>query len=340
MKEKLDYISLEVTSECNLNCKYCYNIWKIPGTQDFIPFNSYKLARKTLNQLFKIADVRHVTFTGGEPFRAQRFAELVLFTRLKKKTVTIITNGSGTDESGYRQMIDLGVSLFELPIHSYDPRVHDYMTETKGSHQNSVESVKYLKNNGVNVVVVIVITKANFDHLSQTLEFIRSIGIKNIMLNRFNIGGRGIDEKKNLMLSKEQLNYAFKQASLTGEELGLSLSSNVCTPMCFVNPEDYKNIYFGTCSPDVKKRPLTLDLQGNLRFCNHSPTILGNIFIDRLDQILYSGKTEEWSKHIPDYCDSCELFTKCMGGCRAAGEQLHLSLKFPDPILLVETIEI
>jgi MoaA/NifB/PqqE/SkfB family radical SAM enzyme len=245
MKEKLDYISLEVTSLCNLDCKYCYNIWKIPGTQNFIHFNSYKLARKTLKQLFKIADVKHVTFTGGEPLLAERFPELVLFTRMKKKSVTVITNGNASDETAYRQLADLGVSLFELPIHSFNPTVHDDITNTKGSWQMSVDSVKYLKKSGVNVVIVIVITKLNYNHIAHTLEYINSLGIKNIMLNRFNIGGRGIDENTNLMLSKEQLNFAFKQASLTGEKLRLSLSSNVCTPICFVDPKDYRNIKFG-----------------------------------------------------------------------------------------------
>jgi organic radical activating enzyme len=60
----------------------------------FEQFNSYKQAKKTLKRLFKIAEVGSVTFTGGEPFLAERFNELVLFTRLKNKSVTIITNGN------------------------------------------------------------------------------------------------------------------------------------------------------------------------------------------------------------------------------------------------------
>jgi radical SAM protein with 4Fe4S-binding SPASM domain len=334
MKEKLESISMEVTSVCNLDCKYCYNIWKIPGKDQDDPFNSYSKARKTLKRLFSIADINTITFTGGEPFLDERFPELVLFARMKKKKVNIITNGNAGYEKDYKQMIDLGVSLFELPIHSYDPDVHDLLTETKGSWQNSVNSIKFLRENGANVVVVIVITNINFAHLAATLEFIHSFGIRSIMLNRFNIGGKGITQKETLKLTKEQLNHAFSQASSTGRQLNLLLSSNVCTPMCYINPKEYGNIAFGICSTDVQKRPLTIDIRGNLRFCNHSPIVLGNIFKQPLKDILYNEKTEQWSKLIPEYCNTCHLYSKCMAGCRAAGEQLNLSLNYPDPILL------
>lgn len=334
MKEHINHISVEVTSQCNLNCKFCYNIWKIPGKQNFSHFNSYNQARKTLKLLFKIAGIKHVTFTGGEPFLAERFTELVLYARMKKKNVTIITNGSGTNEKGYQQMIDLGVTLFELPIHSFNSEIHDYLTEIVGSWQKSIDSVQYLKKSKANVVVVMVITKANYEHISETLEFINSLGVRGVMLNRFNIGGKGIAEKKNLELNQDQLNFAFKRASETGNKLKLSLTSNVCTPFCFVNPDNFPNIRFGSCSPDVKNRPLTIDIFGNLRFCNHSPTLLGNIFSDNFSDMLNSDKAVIWREIIPDYCNSCKLFQTCMAGCRAAGEQLNLSLNHPDPILL------
>ena len=80
--------------------------------------NSYKQSLKTLKQLFKNAAVNHVTFTGGEPMMSERFAELVLYARMKKKEVTLITNGNFASKKDYKQMMDLGVALFEIPIHS------------------------------------------------------------------------------------------------------------------------------------------------------------------------------------------------------------------------------
>jgi radical SAM protein with 4Fe4S-binding SPASM domain len=336
-KYSLPHIIFETTSVCNLKCRYCYNIWKIPGANGFEQFNSYKQAKKTLKRLFKIADVSSVTFTGGEPFLAERFNELVLFTRLKNKSVTIITNGNGATKKDYKQMVDLGVSLFELPIHSPAAKEHDFMTNTPCSWQKSVNSVKELLELNAYVVAVIVITKANYHLIDETLRFIKSLGISRIMLNRFNIGGQGIAEKENLWLSHQEINEAYKVASETGRKENLLLSSNVCTPMCVLNPADFKNIGFTSCSADVSRRPLTIDIHGNLRFCNHSPTVLGNIFNDKLEKMLTSKEAQLWNDVTPEFCTDCNLYERCMGGCRAASEQLKMSLSAVDPI--VEIIE-
>lgn len=333
-KIKIPNLAFETTSTCNLNCRYCYNFWKTPDTQNFEQFNNFRQARKTLKKMFSLADVERISFTGGEPFKSERFNELVLFTRMQNKNVSIITNGNSASEEEYEQINSLGVNFFELPIHSHTAEAHDFMTNKKGSWQNSVNSVRQLIEMKAQTVVVVVITRANFDFLDKTLDFIASLGIKRVMLNRFNIGGNGILQKDNLQITKEQVNTAFGLASRAGKKLGISMSSNVCTPLCVVNPADYPNIVFTTCSPEVTKRPLTLDINGNLRFCNHSPTVLGNIFKHKLSKMLTSEKAQLWKNTKPDYCADCQLYSKCMAGCRAASEQLKLSLSSPDPILL------
>jgi radical SAM protein with 4Fe4S-binding SPASM domain len=60
---------------------------------------------------------------------------------------------------------------------------------------------------------------------------------------------------------------------------------------------------------------------------------MGNIFEDSIETILSSRYLEQWRCAVPDFCAECDLYTKCYGGCRAAAEQLGLSLYHPDPIL-------
>jgi len=335
MKQALPFLVFETTSVCNLNCRYCYNIWKRPGAED-IPKNSYKQARKTLKRFFKIADVDQITFTGGEPFLAERFSELVLFARMKKKQVAIISNGNKATREDYKTMLSLGVGLFEFPIHSYKSEVHDFLTQVKGSWQKVLQSVKDVQELKGSIVAVIVITKANFEHIDKTLAFIQSLGLKRVMLNRYNIGGTGIKHIKELATTKEELNHAYELANKTGKELNLTLSSNVCTPLCLLNPKDYQNIAFTSCSSGILNKPLTLDIEGNMRICNHSPIVIGNIYKNTFDEILKTPYTKQWVDIVPDFCKTCEIFDNCLGGCRAASEQLGLSLEHVDPILTLD----
>lgn len=332
MKRKLTYIIFEVTRACNLNCRFCYNIWKRPGGAN-APRGSYRQAIRTLKRLFSVADVRHVTMTGGEPFLFDRFAEVVLFCRMKRKRVSVISNGNAAARNDYEALIDLGVDLFEFPLHSANPGTHDAMTGAAGSWRKSLRSIMDVMSLGGEVVAVLVVTKFNAGEIEETLSFIENLGVKRVMLNRFNIGGAGILNSQDLFIGKEDLRKAYGTANEIAGRHNIEITSNVCTPVCILNPEDFTDIKMSACYPAVLERPLTLDISGNLRFCNHSPVVMGNIFGEKLDDILSSEYLEGWRNIVPDYCSGCDLYARCFGGCRAASEQLGLSLHHPDPIL-------
>lgn len=334
-KVDLKYIIFEITPECNLLCRYCYNHWKRPGESDSRK-NSYKAARKVLKNLFSVANVDSVTMTGGEPFLSERFAELVLFCRQKKKNVTIITNGNKAKPEDYDIMINLGVNLFELPLHSFNSETHDYMTGVKGSWQKSVNSIKYLLGQQAHVVADIVVCKQNYQDIEKTALFLQEIGINRIMLTRFNIGGRGIGEIDNLVTTRRELYEAFKSADRAVDKYGLSITSNVCTPFCVLDPNEFKNIRITSCSAEMRRMPTTMDIEGNLRICNHSPEIMGNIFKDKLEDIMASDYVKNWKEVVPELCMDCKLWTSCYGGCRAASEQTGAGLSSPDPIIALK----
>jgi radical SAM protein with 4Fe4S-binding SPASM domain len=339
MKAYLPYVIFEITSDCNLNCRYCYNIWKMPDAKD-PSLNSYKQARKTLSRLFNIANLQHVTFTGGEPFMAERIEELVLYVRMKKKSVTMITNGSSANEERYHTMTKLGVDLFEIPIHSAQAQIHDAMTRVKGSWMNSIHSIKTLLAMDAEVVPVVVITKLNVAGLRETLALIKSLGLRRIMLNRYNIGGEGLREHNQILTGREELKKTYALANELSQELDLDLSSNVCTPFCLLNPKDYPNIAFGSCSTDAKRLPITIDITGNLRLCNHSPIVAGNIFASSIEAIFNSAHAKNWLKTTPKYCETCEVYEKCLGGCRAASLQAGFPGDVVDPVITFEQPDI
>ena len=183
MKLKLLNIALELTDKCNLACRYCYNVWKIPGAERKT-FDSYNKAIKALEHLFLQTDVRNVTLTGGEPFVAERIKEIALFCRMEGKTVTVISNGFKGSAEDYKSLIAMGITLFEFPIHSANEDIHDHITQVKGSWKKSINSIRAVQHMKGYPVPVIVLTKYNVGVLGETLEFIHSLGLKRIMMNR------------------------------------------------------------------------------------------------------------------------------------------------------------
>ncbi|WP_320052087.1 radical SAM/SPASM domain-containing protein [uncultured Acetobacteroides sp.] len=334
MKLSLNTITFESYSACNLRCVYCYNTWKRP--EGDAPFRySHRQAVKTLKEIYRQADITQLSITGGEPLLNEYVAELILTAKLKGSKVSIISNGNGVKDGDYTLYRDLDVDLFLMPLHAASSSIHDSMTQVEGSWQRSLSSITSCAEMGFYVVPVVVLTRLNAPQIEETLRFISNLGLKRIMVNRYNIGGAGINHQS-LSLGHDELRQAFGKINRISEELTLNVSSNVCTPFCVLNPADYPSIAFGACSPDPFRRPLTVDVMGNLRTCNHSPIVAGNIFKDRIEDIVNTPYMKSWNDTTPTFCEQCAMYAQCRGGCRAASEQLGLTLRHVDPLVTMQ----
>jgi len=337
-KNEIGYLLFEVTSQCNLRCLYCYNHWKRPG--EVAPAEvPYQKAHQLLTILFKSSKVSHITFTGGEPLLYERLVELILLCRMKGATVSVITNGQTGNSLYLSRLIRLGVQLFQIPVHSPTAPVHDQMTQSLGSWYRSVQTATTISQLGGKVIPVIVITKLNFNLVGETLELLHSRGFNRVMINRYNIGGQGMVSAERVMPSPGELNVAFSQANDAALRLQLELSSNVCTPHCVVLPTDYPYIAFSNCSSDLAQRPLTLSAHGEVRFCNHSPSVLGNLYQNTVAEIIKMNRNRYNTFVVPEYCTRCTIYEKCRGGCRAASEQAGKGFDQVDPLVYQKEVE-
>ena len=329
---RLRGVVFEATARCNLRCLYCYNPHKAPGGP--APASEgYRRARRTLERLFEVAECDCVTMSGGEPFLAERFPELALFCRMRGKRVVVISNGAAAEADAYRMLIDVGVVTYELPLHADRADEHDAMVGREGTWARVRRSIDVVLGAGGSVIPVVVVTRMNAGRVAGTLRLFRDLGLRRVMLNRFNVGGAGVANAESLALPHDQLRSVFREADDLARRYGLTISSNVCTPVCVLDPKAHSRIRFAACAPDPSRKPLTLDAEGNLRVCNHSPRRLGNIFTDELGAILKGEGATRWETLRPPRCAECARWPECYGGCRAASEQLGRDLDCADPIL-------
>lgn len=262
-----------------------------------------------------------------------------MYAKARNKKVTIITNATLLDSEKIKLLAKLKVDLIEITINSYNKVIHESINGTKGSFDRSIKSIKEIIDNGIEVVVPIVITKYNVGDIEKTLEFIYNLGIKRIMINRYNIGGNGCNEYNDILADFEELQNAYKHCQEFAEKYNLKLYSLVCTPHCVLNPDNYPNIVFSNCGIGNLNRRYTLTRDGNIRYCNHSPEILGNVFENRMSDILLSDKLSKWAEIEPTFCNKCDKKHMCQYGCRAASQQMGYGLEKEDPIVSIYNIK-
>jgi len=332
MKSTIRYICFEMTRQCNLSCLYCYNHWRRDDTAIEAP--TLTTITRTLKQLNRRVDFEHITLTGGEPLlTGDALFEAILYCRMRRKSVNVLSNGTVGSEHDYALMHKMGVSLFQFPLLSPTAEVHDKLAGFPGAFDRVMTSVASLQAHGADLCLVFVLTRMNALLFTDTLLLARQLGIRRMMLARFNIGGRGIGNTEVLLPSLEELRGAFREANAFARNGRMRITSNVCVPHCVIDPRDYPNMAISSCAPDARRRPITVDFDGNVRMCNHSPVVMGNIHNDNVDAILDSPYARTWQTAQPEFCRPCERWEACRGGCRAASEQVGLSVAAEDPVV-------
>jgi radical SAM protein with 4Fe4S-binding SPASM domain len=331
-KVELNAVVFEVTPRCNLACRHCYNPYKRPGETAPKTY-SYRENLRCLKRLLSQATLRQITLSGGEPLMAERFPEIVLWLRLKGLPITLISNGTRGEPSQWEQLVELGVGLFELPVLGPDAVTHDAITGLPGSFEATQATLRLLLEREAKVCAAVVVSAMNLPRLEETLELVAGLGVGSVLLNRVNIGGLGLRHWRELWLEPAQVDDMLVVADRISVAHDLRIVSGVCTPLCAVEPARHPRVRTPTCSVEASRRPLTLDGSGELRSCNHSPVILGDIFTQHMSEIVASPELQRWRELVPPMCQDCDRWEACLGGCRAASEQLGCDLDTVDPLL-------
>ena len=329
----IDNIVFELTQACNQCCRFCYNYWRDGHTP--LPAPDPSQARKTLKKLLSQATVGTVSFSGGEPMLLKNVHDLALTARFKGSRVNVLTNGTLLTPDALENFLSLGVGAIQIPLLSHRPEIHEHLTGLPGSWQKAVDALSRVAGRlPKGAFAVLVITKVNAPDIPGTLQLLYDKGVRNVMVNRFNIGGMGLLHTKELVLDARTLKKAFADVeAFASAHPDMHFVSGVCTPLCLMDTRQYPHIRFTACSTDFTRRPVTVNYLGDVRFCNHSPFVQGNIHEKNISGILTDPENVARYSVLPEKCQGCELLKRCGGGCRAASEQVYGRFDRLDPVL-------
>lgn len=331
---KLGVAVFELTDACNQACRFCYNYFKGDASPRAIAPPDYRQARHTLKQLLRQAEIGSISFSGGEPLLMPKVHDLALKARFGGANVNILTNGTLLTENDIAIFNDIGIGKMQIPILADCATIHDNITQRVGTWERAMRAARNVAaTKGEWLVPVMILSRMNIERIEATMVLYKDLGASLVMVNRFNIGGLGKHHAAELSLSHEELRDAFRHVDKSAGELGMKVHSGVCTPMCILDPREYPNIMFTHCSTDFSQRPLTINYRGEVRFCNHSPRILGNIHEESLGSIIERANGDSYFAITPSRCADCKLWERCRGGCRAAAEQLYGTFDRADPVM-------
>lgn len=158
----LPRLFLELTYNCNLRCIHCFNEKNIESKS--ISFDD---AKKIIDEAISLGTFS-VTVSGGECTLNNDFVKIAEYVRKNKLALEIFTNGQTLYDNVdlLNKILKLYPYKVSLSLYSMRPEIHDKITKVSGSHKKTIEVIKKLKENNINVEIKCFLTKYNaYDYL-------------------------------------------------------------------------------------------------------------------------------------------------------------------------------
>lgn len=330
-------VVLELAYRCNHTCLFCSCPWENSKS-------TYARGKELTSEEWKHAvdrllahGVTIFSISGGEAILKDDAKEIISYIRECisdreiDSEITLISNGRNLSKEWLdffkEKNVHLSISL---------PGIKTFCRHTGVDNANGVlHWFEYAKSIGLKTTANITVTKINLFELKETIAQALIHGAYDILLNRFLPGGRGLTYMKELMISTKDLNQMLDDA----EEV-LSLANrygNIGTeiPLCSIDhPEKYNRLHIGyKCAAATGF--FVVGPSGEVRTCNHSPRIVGNIFHPEIiTDRNYWNKFAENDLDIPQ-CNGCIGNPICSCGCREVASILSGNPKSPDPSLIL-----
>lgn len=306
-------VSLEITSQCNLKCAYCYT--------DAGEKQEKELGKKEIldliDHLYSIG-VGTIVFTGGEPLCKPEFFEIARYADEQDFTILLSTNGTLLNTETALSLASTGFKTIQVSIEGNENQ-HDTLTGVPGSYRKALQALENIEKAGINPSAVTTITSLNaFDIISHIEKICNETPAVSIRLLRFLPMGRG-EKVRNLDVPVEEIEKIYSKIRELEKKVRTEISfsdafnapffdrpSHPCIgghSWCCITPEGYVVPCNYFSSPDVA-RTLGADNIREKPFIQIWKT--SKLFQKFRDPSELKGK-----------CKTCDVSKECRGGCRA-----------------------
>jgi len=274
---------LELETQCNLACRFCYNYWK-DGSAPEPQTRTTSETIAALRRLFEAAEVTQVAFSGGEPLLRPDLLELVRLAQSYGIYAILTTNGTLLTRSRIAELRDAGIGTFQISLHSHLPTMHDHLSGGTAWH-GAICAMIRLREAGLPMVPVFVATNLNLSHFPRVVTMMGQLGVKDIIFNRFIPTGLGNVHREAIGVPGEkQLIEVLLEADAKARALRMRI--HLGTPIEVPDSTTLSNVDLASCPVRPGQRRWTLSADLSLRRCNQSGSNIGGVLGDGMQRLV------------------------------------------------------
>lgn len=309
-------IFFEITPQCNLRCRHCYN------QSDMQVAHENQLTTEEVKGLIDQAHeigVWQFDLTGGELFLREDILEILEYLQKKGMATVLFSNLTLLDEAKAQKLKEFQVRKVVTSIDGFSNQVHDDFRGVRGSLEKTIASIHMLKELDIPVSVNIMVGEHNFTELDQLSDYLRFELKLPYATDLIMPLGRG----KAMNNCDDFAIYVGYLNQLNGKD----------TPCNVANPGEFTVPTQPRCG--VGDNFLYITHEGSINLCpsltyNTAPEFcLGNIKTDRLADV-WQNRMANFRNLTCEKNADCPVGDRCKGGCRSRAYAVTGSIKSID----------
>ncbi len=320
---------------CNLKCRHC---WINPPYADS---RGVREDEASLDDIISALEecrglgMNSIKLTGGEPFTRKDIFSLLGYIKKNAIKLNMETNGVFIRSEEARALKEAGAYMVAVSLDGPDARTHEALRGVEGSFDDALKGIAALKDEGINLQIIMSLWKGNKDRMRETIELAKSIGASSVKINLI----QGMCRADRMQELQETLSV--KETIDIYNKLDREMQDGPSIRVIFDIPPAFKPV------KDMRIENVTscgifgiLGILGDgaISICgigsNVDTLVLGRIGKDRIEDI-WNGHPvlKEIRESIPSrmsgICGRCMLKFYCLGKCRAEAFYSSGSLSAP-----------
>ncbi len=184
----------QITTKCNLNCKYCLSDSGVEGKYGL----ETKDAIKIINQLGKMG-INRLDFTGGEPLLRKDLQKLIQCAKYNHINTIVTTNTTLLNKENIKAL-----KLADLVQISVDgpKQIHNEQRQNE-VFDKTIENIKRLKKEGCKIRLNSFIYNSNKQYVDYLINLSKELDVFSHLFIIFTPQGRGKDHLEEIIPEKE-----------------------------------------------------------------------------------------------------------------------------------------
>ncbi len=302
-------MDLALTFRCQNGCLHCYTGG--PHEVEEMPTEKWK---RVLNKMRDLG-IFIATFTGGEPTLREDLPELIAHAQKMGIITGLVTNGRKLKNRNYVLTLEKsGLDFAQVTLESSNSKIHDQMTGSEGSWQETVEGIRNLIPTTIYTTTNTTLTKLNASGFAETLDLISSLGIKVFGCNTLIHSGKGSLFAREHGLETDELKNLLRRIQEKAAQLKMEFLWYTPTRYCELNPVSSG---LGVKSCTACGMNMCIGPSGDTYPCQSYFQTLGR-FLDEKWAVIWNhplSKQLRAHRYAPEGCSDCTDLSICGAGC-------------------------